>query len=375
MTTTQQNSPAPPRSRNDHGGVRRAGRRHARPARRCSPTTAPPTYRELAANATAVAAVLRGGGTGPVALLCRHGVTTISAMLGALAAGRPYVPLDPTFPVRRLAFQLADSGATALLTDADNAALAGVRRGRRRPGTGRRRPRRSPMRPLWTSTGLPSTRTRPPTCSTPPAPPARRRACGRATATWCSAPATTSARFGIGPADRTGVLTSFGFDMAVTDTFAALLSGAAAAPIDIRARGLGAPRRGARRARRDRLPLDADRLPLPRGEPRRADTAARPRRGARRRGGDRPRRARSAAATWAGTACSSTATAPPRSASSPSTTSRRTRRSTTACCRSAARSTASRSCCSARTARRTRPRARSWRAARTSRSATTAAPS
>jgi amino acid adenylation domain-containing protein len=193
------------------------------------------TYRELAAKATAVAAVLRGD-TGPVALLCRHGVTMISAMLGALAAGRPYVPLDPTFPVRRLAFQLADSGATALLTDADNAALAGTVRG----------PVPVDVDPVLAAASTVDLE--------------RLAAAGEPDATayllYTSGSTGTpkgvrqshrnvvfGARnhirgFGIGPADRTGVLTSFGFDMAVTDTFAALLSGAAAAPIDIRARGL-----------------------------------------------------------------------------------------------------------------------------------------
>jgi amino acid adenylation domain-containing protein len=45
--------------------------------------------------------------------------------------------------------------------------------------------------------------------------------------------------FALTPADRTSVLTSFGYDMAVTDTFSALLSGAAAVPVDIRSEGLG----------------------------------------------------------------------------------------------------------------------------------------
>jgi non-ribosomal peptide synthetase component F len=64
------------------------------------------TYGELAARAGAVAALLRdAGGTGPVALLCRHGVTMIATMLGALAAGRAYVPLDPTFPARRASWR------------------------------------------------------------------------------------------------------------------------------------------------------------------------------------------------------------------------------------------------------------------------------
>jgi acyl-coenzyme A synthetase/AMP-(fatty) acid ligase len=45
--------------------------------------------------------------------------------------------------------------------------------------------------------------------------------------------------FAVTPEDRTSVLTSFGFDMAVTDLFGAILSGAAAVPVDIRSQGLG----------------------------------------------------------------------------------------------------------------------------------------
>lgn len=196
------------------------------------------TYRELAANATAVAALLREtGGTGPVGLLCRHGVTMISTMLGALAAGRAYVPLDPTFPVRRLGFQLADSGATALLTDADNAALARSIA----PGPA----------PVDVDPALAG-------ASTVDLSGLAAAADPDATAYLLYTSGSTGrpkgvrqshrnvvfgARnhirtFGITPEDRTSVLTSFGFDMAVTDTYAALLSGAAAAPTDIRARGL-----------------------------------------------------------------------------------------------------------------------------------------
>jgi acyl-CoA synthetase (AMP-forming)/AMP-acid ligase II len=57
---------------------------------------------------------------GQVALLCRHGSGTVVALLAALAAGRAYVPLGPTFPAHRLAHILADSEA-AVLTDAEHA--------------------------------------------------------------------------------------------------------------------------------------------------------------------------------------------------------------------------------------------------------------
>jgi len=199
------------------------------------------TYRQLAANATAVAALLRDTSdstdTGPVALLCRHGVTTIATMLGALLAGRAYVPLDPTFPVRRLAFQLTDSGAAALLTDADNADLA-------RSVSGSEGPRPIDVEPALAEastvdlTGVDAD------------PDATAYLLYTSGSTGTPKGVRQSHRnvvfgarnhiraFGITQTDTTSVLTSFGFDMAVTDTFAALLSGAAAAPIDIRTRGL-----------------------------------------------------------------------------------------------------------------------------------------
>lgn len=195
----------------------------------------PLTYRDLAANAVAVAReIRRSGGTGPVGVLCRHGSTTISAMLGALVAGRAYVPLDPTFPVARLTYQLADSGADLVLTDGDSAAvLTGAPLLDVDPLLGRGEPFDdtdlvAPVGPddlayvLYTSgsTGVPK---------------GVRQSHGNVVFGATNHAIT----FGITAADRTSVLTSFGFDMAVTDTFSALLSGAAAVPIDIRERGLG----------------------------------------------------------------------------------------------------------------------------------------
>ncbi|MEW2115621.1 amino acid adenylation domain-containing protein [Streptomyces sp. NPDC005474] len=83
------------------------------------------TYAELDARSDALAARLRAGGVDretPVALLMDRSAHVPVAMLAVLKAGGSYVPLNPAFPVRRLHWMLADTGARLLLTDA---ALAG----------------------------------------------------------------------------------------------------------------------------------------------------------------------------------------------------------------------------------------------------------
>src|SRR5262245_48521299 len=64
------------------------------------------TYMELDAAANRVAhAILaaRGPADEPVALVLEQGVWLVAAILGALKAGKMYVPLDPAAPAVRLA--------------------------------------------------------------------------------------------------------------------------------------------------------------------------------------------------------------------------------------------------------------------------------
>ena len=85
------------------------------------------TYGELNAVANRVAhAIVRHSGNRdePVALLFAHDALAIAAMLGALKAGRPYVPLDPSYPRQRLDYILRDSTARLLLTEHRHAAAA-----------------------------------------------------------------------------------------------------------------------------------------------------------------------------------------------------------------------------------------------------------
>ncbi len=83
------------------------------------------TYGELDRRANQLAHHLRGLGVGPdarVALCLERGPGMMAALLGILKAGAAYVPLDPAYPPRRLAFMLEDSAARVLLTQQSLAA-------------------------------------------------------------------------------------------------------------------------------------------------------------------------------------------------------------------------------------------------------------
>jgi amino acid adenylation domain-containing protein len=75
-------------------------------------------YGELAAAARALAARLRRAGAGPgeiVGIYLERSLDMVVGLLGILASGAAYLPLDPEFPADRLAFMLEDSGARVLL--------------------------------------------------------------------------------------------------------------------------------------------------------------------------------------------------------------------------------------------------------------------
>jgi amino acid adenylation domain-containing protein len=77
------------------------------------------TYRELNRRANQLAHYLQKLGVQPefkVGLCVERSPEMIVGMLGILKAGGAYLPLDPTYPLKRLAFMLSDSEVSILLT-------------------------------------------------------------------------------------------------------------------------------------------------------------------------------------------------------------------------------------------------------------------
>ena len=78
------------------------------------------TYAALNARANRLAHFLRALGVGPevrVGICVPRSVEMMVAMLAVLKASGTYVPLDVSYPAERLAFMVADSGMTVLLTE------------------------------------------------------------------------------------------------------------------------------------------------------------------------------------------------------------------------------------------------------------------
>jgi non-ribosomal peptide synthetase component F len=76
------------------------------------------TYGQLTDAAERVAGHLLAGGISQedvVAVCCDDGADMIIGILGVLASGAAYLPLDPAYPPGRLALMLDDSGARAVL--------------------------------------------------------------------------------------------------------------------------------------------------------------------------------------------------------------------------------------------------------------------
>ena len=89
-------------------------------AARCDQTSL--SFRELDARSNQLGRWLRARGVGPevlVGVLLEPSLEMVVAVLGVLKTGGAYLPLDPSSPTARLAFQLSDAGAEVLLTQED----------------------------------------------------------------------------------------------------------------------------------------------------------------------------------------------------------------------------------------------------------------
>ncbi|MEY9928687.1 pyochelin synthetase [Catenulispora sp. GP43] len=74
------------------------------------------TYGELLGRAAAVARELAGESDAPVAVVMDRGPEQVIGVLGALLAGRAYLPIDSTQPATRRNLMLADAGVRDVLT-------------------------------------------------------------------------------------------------------------------------------------------------------------------------------------------------------------------------------------------------------------------
>lgn len=194
------------------------------------------SYAELSGTAGAIATLLTHvrpalAPASRVGLLFDHGADMIAAILGTAAAGCCYVPLDPTYPPERLQVMAAQGGlsvvltrrrlgdlaatvvgdASALLIDdlaADTLTVAQVDPGQ-------------PAYILFTSgsTGVPKGVTH-----------------SHRSVLHGIANHITNLELGVG--DRLSLVTSFSYDMSVSDLYGAILSGGAVVPVDLRSRGL-----------------------------------------------------------------------------------------------------------------------------------------
>jgi amino acid adenylation domain-containing protein len=197
------------------------------------------TYEQLNHRAEAVASALLktcGDGEEQVALLFPHDAPMIAAMLGSLAAGKAYVPLDAAFPVDRLCFMLDDAQARVLLTDSTHLELAhGLANGQlsvinlddlELTGTPAQLPAVDPQRRaylLYTSgsTGQPKAVVQ------------NHRNVLHHIRSYTNS-------LHLDASDKLTLLPAYGFDASVMDIFGALLNGATLCPFDIKTEGLDA---------------------------------------------------------------------------------------------------------------------------------------
>jgi amino acid adenylation domain-containing protein len=188
------------------------------------------SYGELLRAAAGIAAAIPSTG-GHIGVMLGHGMRTPAAILGVLLSGNAYVPLDPSYPPERLGYMARHAEVGLVLAEPETAPLA-------------------------------AELTEVPALDVTTVPPAEPTDAGPSTSDSIAYVLYTSGSTGrpkgvlqnqrnirfqvrhhatthsIGPDDAVSVLSSFSFDASVTDLFTALLTGATAVLVDIRAQGL-----------------------------------------------------------------------------------------------------------------------------------------
>jgi amino acid adenylation domain-containing protein len=180
--------------------------------------------------AAAVTAAVPGTG-GRVGILCEQGTDVPVALLGVLAAGHAYVPLSPSAPRRWQETLIGIAGLDAIVADPANEGIARELAAGRPviatvPPAGAEPVAWPPADPddiayvLFTSGST----------GTPKAVAQSHRNLLHHVGAYVDA-------VGLGPRDRTTLLSTHTFDAAVLDLFGALLTGATVCPLDVRAAG------------------------------------------------------------------------------------------------------------------------------------------
>ncbi|MCP5105877.1 MAG: amino acid adenylation domain-containing protein, partial [bacterium] len=197
------------------------------------------TYRQLDeyVNRVAHAIIAKSAGEQQVALLFEHGIFMIVGALGTLKADKTYVPMDISYPEKRLLYLLENSGTDLILTDGRNLSLAQALSGR--------------------AGGKPAVLNIEDMDGKFPITPVQREVSEERNAYILYTSGSTGKpkgvyqtlrnmwyyirnwieRFSITEFDRMSLLTSFTHDGAVQDIFAALLSGACLYPYSMKNRG------------------------------------------------------------------------------------------------------------------------------------------
>ena len=191
------------------------------------------SYAELAARANQVAhgilAATASSDLQPVGLLLGHDAPMLAGLLGALKSARTYVPLDPESPVERLQAVMASAGVGVIVAAPGYARLARelsahlplvlvAEEAPQDPGAPAVQPGGTELAYILFTSG---------TTGTP-------KGVMQTHANVLHHAKTYRNALGISSTDRLSLLSPFGFDAAVMDIYASLISGACLCPFDLK---------------------------------------------------------------------------------------------------------------------------------------------